>query len=261
MKHALRMLTILLVAGLASPCGAQTKENPAKEPPASPPKEKVPAWKLARDFAACPAGHTKLKDVPILYGLVGPLIKKPEEYNAEDKELDRKRKNGEVVFGGDYEEPGYARSRVTCAVCGFYYDQHGRELPPEHSEWSRSAGDMKGFTLPFSKLLLSLPVLTPVPGTLKYSQSVPADGKTLFEENVEYHVVLPEQEVVDKIRAWMKSHHLNSKELLPEEAPTSYEYHGDENGIWMRVEKDGWYPDQIWVRFSKSHRDLPTGGK
>src|SRR4051812_6387330 len=67
-------------------------------------QEPAPATPLAADLKQCPFGHSTLKDVPILYGLVLPT-----------PELEKKEQNLEVCGGG--YSVGEEKRRFICATC------------------------------------------------------------------------------------------------------------------------------------------------
>src|SRR5688572_18124170 len=115
MKSILHIVLLPMLG--ATLCGAADKgKSPFKHP-------------VAAHFDGCPDGHKALVDVPIVWGHVGPLFKKPAEYNERDRELKQKEERGEIVFGGDSLPQDPPKTQVVCRQCGFSY--HSMDVPEE----------------------------------------------------------------------------------------------------------------------------------
>ena len=166
---------------------------------------------LAREFERCPEGHTELKDIPIIYGLIGPLYKEPEDYDEEDKALVAKQKRGEVVFGGDilYGKP--AKSQVTCQSCGFYFDSDW--LDSNDSSWVKFSERKGDFKRKLSKWVQQFPLLEGWNESVYYMQVFGRDGKSLQWETLHYRSKLNREKIKEGIRIWMEEMDLNSSEF------------------------------------------------
>jgi hypothetical protein len=170
---------------------------------------------VAADFGACPDGHKALRDIPIVWGLVGPLYKKPADYDDKDRELMRKVEKEEVVFGGDILPSDPPKTQVICKQCGFSYED--MDVPEIPASWWKSAKTTEKFRIKFSKTLLGFPLLIPVHGSISYSQSLSADGKQLDNESVSYRTTLTFDEALKALRQWLIDNHKNPADLKPME--------------------------------------------
>jgi len=206
--------------------------------------------KLAADFEQCPDGHKALKDIPIVYGLVGPLHKKPEDYTDEDRKLRDRQEKGEIVFGGDITHEYSPKSQVVCKKCGFSY--HPSNMPvefPEMAYWSKDSKSITDFRIKFSSQLLSFPLLKTSEGAVNYSQTLTADGKRLDSETISYHTASPIDEVLIRMRQWLLDAKLDPKQLKRvENAYAHHTYDYNEDGVWVMISDDTyWEPGKISV--------------
>jgi hypothetical protein len=175
-------------------------------------------YAVAADFGECPNGHKALRDVPVVWGLVGPLYKKPSDYDDEDRALMRKVENGDVVLGGDLfpaAPPDLPKTKVVCRKCGFSYeDQDGPEF---RASWFKTAKTPKEFRIKFSEMLQEFPLLKPVQGSITYWQSVNIDGKQLDVESVTYVTSLPFDDALKAMRKWLIDLHRDPADLKLED--------------------------------------------
>jgi len=147
--------------------------------------------KMAADFKSCPNGHAALKDIQIVWGLVGPLHKKPADYNEEDRKIAERVAKGEVVLGGDLIPPNRPTTRIVCQKCGFEYNPWDlTDDTPFGDVWMGSGIRPEDFNLPFSKTLLGFPVLQPVKESVGYSQTLDASGKLIRSDGglISHHI-------------------------------------------------------------------------
>jgi hypothetical protein len=209
--------------------------------------------KLAVDFGECPDGHKKLVNVPIVYGLVGPLHKRPEEYDAADKELSEKRNKGEVVFGGDILYEHSPKLKVVCDQCGFRY--HPSNLPidfPDLAFWAKDSKKAADFRFKFSERLLDFPRLKASEASVNYSQTLAPDGKRLIFESISYQTTVPIEEVLKIVQQWLRDAELDSADLKRiENAYAHHTYSYNKDGISISVIDDTyWSPGKIYVHLS-----------
>jgi hypothetical protein len=211
-------------------------------------------YKVASDFKTCPDGHTALRDVPILYGLVGPLYRKPADYTDEDRKLLERVRKGEIVFGGDglpaADRPPF---RIVCRQCSFEYTPF-LPLDPnsQWNAWNKGGKKVSDFKIPFSKTLLSFPLVEPVAGSVGYSQSLDSEGRVLKCEGVSYYTVLKINSVLQVVQKWLDQNQRNSKNL--KRVLQAYAYHTyayNDNYVSLHVmDDDFWNPGQVSVSVS-----------
>ncbi len=113
--------------------------------------------KTSAILKACPDGHTKLKDVPIMYGLAGILMKEESEWNEGDKELQQRVTNREVVLGGCVSFSESPRFQPTCLECGFQYEIDF--VPDDGGRWVKWGTRLSDFTQKFSGPTITLPFI------------------------------------------------------------------------------------------------------
>jgi hypothetical protein len=210
--------------------------------------EKFPKHKLAKDFEACPNGHKELKDVPIIWGHFKLFGKHPRDYTEKERELDTKRDRHEIEFGGDILPQNPPKFRVLCNRCGFTFypsdlstDQQKmlNVLPDWDAYWSRNSKDIGGFQIPFSKLLLSFPHSKADAGTVSYSQTLTADGKTLKQEMISFSSPLSVDQILDTVRDWLRSTGRKPEHLKRiEDAFAHHTYEYDQEGTWIHIRDD-----------------------
>jgi hypothetical protein len=198
-------IALLPMLGAAVCYAADEGKNPFKHP-------------VAAHFGACPDGHKALVDVPIIWGLVGPLVKKPADYDERDRELKLKEERGEIVFGGDCLPTDPPKTQVVCRQCGFHYCDFGEpEGYPVMDFWLKRAKTPEEFRIKFSETLLSFPLLDAVRESISYSQTLSANGTQLDDESVSYHTALPFDEALKAMRKWLIDHQRNPADLKPME--------------------------------------------
>lgn len=153
---------------------------------------RTPRNLTASQVKVCPDGHTTLKDVPIVYGLLTSDAKTKAALAA-----------GDFSPGGCVVTPDSPTSRVVCTTCGFGYD--------------RSSGDWHGFAefqspdkfkRPFSTLMASFPVpsTNQLVETPRFHQSFTT--KRVTSEGVSYSTSEPFEEVAQRIDSWFKAQKL-----------------------------------------------------
>lgn len=146
----------------------------------------------ASQVKVCPEGHTTLKDVPIVYGLLTSDTKTKAALARQD-----------FWPGGCVVTPDSPTNRVVCTTCGFGYN-------------SRS-GDWHGFAefesptqskRPFSTLTASFPVpsTNQLVESPRFQQSFTTSGVT--SESVWYSTSEPFEEVAQKVDSWFKEQKL-----------------------------------------------------
>ena len=91
---------LFLVAGMI-------RADDTKRDPFGPPPEKT-----AEELAKCVRGHKTLRDVPIVYGLIGG--------QTGSSDTAKKAKNGDVILGGCFHGP--RTHWVVCSTCGLRFD-------------------------------------------------------------------------------------------------------------------------------------------
>jgi hypothetical protein len=200
----MRWIVYIALWHLLGPSGAAGEDSyPFKHP-------------IAAHLIACPDGHKALVDVPIVWGLVGPLFKKPADYDDEDRALMLKAERGEIVLGGDCLPEDPPKTQVACRQCGFRYVTMDLPLDyPKNTYWSKSGKKPEEFRIKFSETLLSLPLLKPQKGSISYWQSLKADGKQLDDERVIYRTSLPFDRLLKALRQWLSEHQRNPADLKP----------------------------------------------
>jgi hypothetical protein len=212
------------------------------------------AHKTAKDFKSCPAGHAKLKDIPILYGRFGVHYKKPADYTPEDKALSERQKRGEVVLGGDLIPPNPAQFQVTCSECGYFYSPDmGEEVnqPVGAGDWTRHSPKSKSFKQPLNKLLLSFPIVKPTANSVSYKQTITADKQIVTSEDLSYTTTLSPLEAKKEISDWLVASKRATVEF--KRAENAYAYHTYEceaAGLHVHIIDDQfWNPGHvnIWI--------------
>ena len=140
---------------------------------------------------ACPNGHSTLKKVRIVYGLLS--FESPEA----EQQFEQAIKNYEVWPGGCVSGPHSPKFRLTCTTCGFGYHR-------KHNQWSRNSDDPLTFTRLFSQYTTSFPKPPPqqIKGSFNYGQSV-AQGRVV-SESVSYTSFEPMDILILKINDWFK---------------------------------------------------------
>ena len=248
-------LALAIAPGAIYWASAQSVDDPFGEPR---PKEadKPYVHQLSKDFSSCPDGHKALKDIPIVYGNVGPLIKKPQDYDDEDRKLAERQKRGEVVFGGDLIPTNPQKFQVTCQTCGYYFDNSYPEELPELAGWTRFATDPAAFKQALSKQLLNAPLINPVKKSTSYTQSTDPKGKNVVYESKSYRSTEKPIEVVAVVRKWMAAQGLNPKHLKRVEdayAHHTYSFSGDVVSIHI-IDDKFWNPGEVGVTVSIDRR-------
>jgi len=206
--------------------------------------------KVAADFGKCPDGHKALVDVPIVYGHVGPLYKKPEDYTEDDRKLRDRRDRGEIVFGGDILHEHSPKSQVVCRQCGFRF--HPSDMPiefPEMAFWARNSNKPDDFRIKLSKELLEFPRMGAQEGTLTYSQSLSPDGGELDSESVSFHTSMPIEDVLTSVRGWLKARGGDPDDLERiKDAYAHHTYSYRAGGVMVSIQVDTyWEPGKITV--------------
>jgi hypothetical protein len=206
--------------------------------------------KVAADFKTCPDGHAALKDIPIVWGLVGPLYKKPADYNAEDRKIAEQVAKGEIVLGNDIIPPNPPATRIVCQQRGFEFDP----FPEDQSldAWYKGKSSADAFKRPFSKLLLGFPKMEPVNGTVSYSQSLDAEGKVVRWEHFSFRTAFKIDQVLTTVRKWMTENGRDPKNLIRITNAAAYHcYDYSDNYVSLGVQDDTfWNPGQICVYLS-----------
>lgn len=146
----------------------------------------------ASQVKVCPDGHTTLKNVPIVYGLLKSDAKTEAALARQD-----------FWPGGCVVSPDSPTNRVVCTTCGFGYDSR-------FGEWHGFAEfqSPRQSKRPFSTLMASFPV----PSTNqsvdspRFLQSFTTNGVT--SESVSYSTSEPFEEVAQKVDSWFKAQKL-----------------------------------------------------
>lgn len=221
--------------------------------------------KLSSDFGVCPDGHKALKDVPILWGHFELFGKDPKDYTDKERELSARRDRGEIVFGGDILPSEPPKFRVICDQCGFTF--HPSEFSADEARiynkprdwdayWSRSAKDFKVFKMPFSKRLLSFPLMKSDPGSVEYYQKLSREGTKLKEERVSFQSQLSIEDILDSTREWLKSIGRNPAHLeVVEGAYPQNSYRYNREGIWVDLSEDDRIAQGIYVALYLTNKD------
>ena len=146
----------MLLAGLAGCNGRDEAEAPVVLLWTEAGIAQLPGPALrAAAFETCPNGHTDLRDVPIVYGLLTP-----------DPELQRQLDNREIIAGGCNLRP--LESYVVCFECDFRFDAYFRE-------WERCSEDRLSFKRRLGKLIDTFPEFQDA--TPAYRQALNEDGQ------------------------------------------------------------------------------------
>lgn len=147
---------------------------------------------VASQAKVCPDGHTTLKNVPIVYGLLIPDAKVKAALARQD-----------FWPGGCVITPDSPTNRVVCTTCGFGYDSRFRD-------WHGFAEFQfpSQFKRPFSTLMASFPVpsTNQLVESPRFQQSFTTNGVT--SESVSYSTSEPFEEVAQRIDSWFKAQKL-----------------------------------------------------
>lgn len=147
---------------------------------------------VASQVKVCPDGHTTLRNVPIVYGLLIPDAKVKAALARQD-----------FWPGGCVITPDSPTNRVVCTTCGFGYDSRFRDWHGFAEFQSPSQ-----FKRPFSTLMASFPVpsTNQLVESPRFHQSFTTNGVT--SESVLYSTSEPFEEVAQRIDSWFKAQKL-----------------------------------------------------
>lgn len=217
------------------------------------------------DLKRCPNGHEALKDVPVLYGLVGPLYKDQRDYNDEDREILAKQEAGTLILGGDVIDGNPPTIRPVCTTCGFYFLSDS--VHASSSNWIRSSKSRTTFQRRFHSCTDSLPVLPEGNRNVRYLQILSSDGKHLQHESVNYHSSMPYPKLLERLNEWWRSQSLDVTEHPPipfapdpfggDVSSGMFEYEGlsgyrfINNKVKLEIIEKA--PDDVEVSFSVTH--------
>ena len=139
----------------------------------------------------CPDGHTTLKEVPIVYGLL--IAETPEARKALTEDIE----NYKTWPGGCVITDDSPKVRVTCTTCGFGFDA-------QFGHWSRSSSDPASFTRPFSAQTSGFPRPSKdhLEDALDYSQSVYQNE--VMSESLCYTSTQTRDVLIAAISQWFK---------------------------------------------------------
>jgi hypothetical protein len=140
----------------------------------------------------CPDGHTTLKDVPIIYGLLA--IDTPEQ----KEKLNQAIKSYRIWPGGCVSTIESPKVRVTCTTCGFGFEA-------EFNHWSRSSPELASFTRPFSHQTSTFPKPSKpeLKDTVEYNQSVYRNE--VIDEGLSYTSTEDRDTLIASINRWFKN--------------------------------------------------------
>jgi len=217
------------------------------------------------ELKRCPNGHEDLKDVPVLYGLVGPLYKDPEDYDDEDREIVAKQEAGELILGGDVIVGIPPKIQPVCKTCGFCFLSDS--MDKRDSNWIRSNGSRESFPRSFHDFTSSLPILPEGNRSATYLQILSLDGKHLEYESVSYRSSMPYPKLLERLKEWWVRKSLDATEHSPTphapdpfggdsrtgmfvyEGLSGYQFRDDN----VRLEVIEREPGEVEVSFSVSH--------
>lgn len=146
----------------------------------------------ASQVKVCPDGHTTLKNVRIVYGLLSSDAKTKAALARQD-----------FWPGGCVVTPDSPTNRVVCTTCGFGYDSrfgdwHGfAEFQSPNQSMRPFSTLMASFPLPSTNQSAELP---------RFHQSFTTNGVTY--EGVSYSTSEPFEEVAQKVDSWFKAQKL-----------------------------------------------------
>ena len=182
------------------------------------PLEEIEAKHALQDRSAtlksCPAGHTTLKDIPILYGSFPIQTKDPADWNDEDKALAARRDAREVILGGEFDSAEDPRFQTRCLTCGYRYEVMA--VPDLGGNWIKDGHRFADFTILFSAAARSLP-FAEMAGT-DFSVAVSKE-RVVASETIKITVPANKKdELVAKIEKWIDENHFQ-RSLLHIETP------------------------------------------
>ena len=161
----------------------------------------------SEDLILCPEGHEDLKDIPVVYGLVAPLWKEPDDYNEEDHALIAKQERGEVFLGGDALIGDPPDSYAVCQTCDFRFTSD--PLEEGMGTWIKAAKNLEDFQRPMCAEIQDFPKLEAIPDSEELVQFLSAD-KTLFLESFRYDSRLRPAKLASRLRQWMEQNEMDS---------------------------------------------------
>jgi hypothetical protein len=200
-----------------------------------------PHYPSAVELGHCPFGHTRLRDVPIVYGLLSP-----------NTEVDRRLKDLELWYGGCVISEDSPRRKVVCPDCGYCYEA-------EERVWSKSADSPAALAMPLSDVVTGVPA--PEGAVKSYHQMVTTTGLMIYERVYYYcHRVTP-LDIASRINAHVQQCHRIRLEGTASQYPA-----GTSLNVRGRRDEDGWIvkyhlecerdPDKVTVDFVLSRPDF-----
>jgi hypothetical protein len=190
---------------------------------------------VSMPWSQCPNGHTSLKKVPIIYGL---LAFENEEARAK---WEKGVENFEHVAGGCCVEPGSPKYRLTCTTCRFSYHQYGSP-----GSWILSSEQTNLFPKPLGSLLLNFPMSekSHLKGTTYYTQAY-NDRSALSYESVSFQTTEPASEKVAEISEWLKQKGIETsfisvtnKDIAEEPFRESFEWRAQKPSLSINLYHD-----------------------
>jgi len=190
--------------------------------PKSPTRLDIPKVVIdANQLQKCPNGHSELKDVRIVYGLVR------YENEKDRKEAEKRQENLEYVLGGCCVDNDSPKIEVICKTCRFSFHQSSRSHHP-YGYWSIVTTNQAYLGYPLRDITKSFPLphAAKLTKPVSYDQTLD-DQYKLSYEGYSYETSLKPQQIMAQMLPWLKQKNISTvwkEEGAKDEAGVSSRY-------------------------------------